>query len=94
MRLVGATDKFIRKPFIRNNVISGVLAGILANGAIWVFLHYFKSEVAEVRGFVNIQELMIVFGVVIFLGVIISVIATHYAVNRYLKMTTNKLYRV
>ena len=59
-----------------------------------MFLQYFKKEIAEVRGFVGIYELVIVFGVVIVLGVIISVMATHYAVNRYLKMETDNLYYV
>ncbi len=94
MKLVGATDSFIRTPFIRNNVVSGIIAGVLADGAIWVFLQYFKKEIAEVSGFVGVYELVIVFGVVIVLGVIISVMATHYAVNRYLKMETDNLYYV
>ncbi len=94
MKLVGATDKFIRKPFIRSNMVAGIIAGLLADGVIWVFLNYFKREIAEVRGFVSVYELMVVFGIVIFLGIIISVMATHYAVNRYLKMETDNLYYI
>ena len=42
----------------------------------------------------SIVELSIIFGIVILFGILISVIATHFAVNRYLKMDTDNLYYV
>ncbi len=94
MKLVGANGKFIRKPFIRNNILSGIIAGILANTSIFLILMYFNREYTELKAFVNVKELGIIFGIVILLGVIISVIATHFAVNRYIKMDTDNLYYV
>ena len=94
MKLVGANSSFIRKPFIRSNIINGVVAGVLANIFILLILYYFNREYTELRAFVDMMELGIVFSIVVFLGVIISVIATHFAVNRYLRMETDNLYYV
>lgn len=94
MKLVGANSSFIRKPFIRSNIINGVVAGVLANISILLILYYFNREYTELRAFVDMMELGIVFAIVVFLGVIISVIATHFAVNRYLRMETDNLYYV
>lgn len=94
MKLVGANGSFIRKPFIRSNVVTGILAGILANISILLILVYFNRSYTELRAFVNLFELGIVFGIVVFMGIFISVLATHFAVNRYLKMDADNMYYV
>lgn len=94
MKLVGANGSFIRKPFIRSNVVTGILAGILANISILLILVYFNRSYTELRAFVNLFELGIVFGIVVFMGIFISILATHFAVNRYLKMDADNMYYV
>ncbi len=94
MKLVGASWGFIRKPFLRRNIWSGVLAGILANAIIYFIIIYFSREYAELSSMLSVIELGIIFSIVIFFGVVISVIATYFAVNRYLKMDTDNLYYV
>ena len=94
MKLVGANWNFIRRPFVRKNVLSGIVAGILANGIIYLIILYFSREYAQLGAMLSIVELSIIFGIVILFGILISVIATHFAVNRYLKMDTDNLYYV
>ncbi|MDU1891924.1 MAG: permease-like cell division protein FtsX [Dysgonomonas sp.] len=94
MQLVGATNGFIRKPFILSTIASGILAAIFANVAITGVVYYFTNEYPELISIVKMYELIIVYASVLVLGVLITVLATISAVNRYLKMTTNKLYHV
>lgn len=94
MRLVGATNAFIRSPFIRSSVLSGILAAVIANVAITGVVFYFTREYPEMLGMVKQYELYIVYGLVIAMGVLITSIATASAVNRYLRMKTNKLYHI
>lgn len=94
MKLVGANWNFIRRPFIRRNILSGIVAGILANGIIYLIIRYFSREYAQLGSMLSVFELSVIFGTVILFGVIISIIATHFAVNRYLKMETDNLYYV
>lgn len=94
MRLVGATNSFIRGPFVRSSVLSGILAAIIANVVITGVIYYFTSEYPELTGMVQQHELCIVYGLVVVMGILITSIATASAVNRYLRMKTNKLYHI
>lgn len=94
MQLVGATNAFIRRPFILSTVVSGILAAIFANVAITGVIYYFTNEYPELISIVKMYELLIVYGLVFVFGILITILATISAVNRYLRMTTNKLYHV
>ncbi len=92
MQLVGATPSYIRKPFL----IKGVLQGIISAFIAIIFLTlaiYLLQDQAE--GIVQLQDykLMIaLFIVVILLGVVLNWISTWFAVSKYLRMKTDKLY--
>lgn len=94
MKLVGATGNFIRRPFVISNIFAGIIAGILADLAIFGMITYFSREYAELRPVLTLSDLVMVFATVILLGIIISVIATTFAVNRYVKMNSDQLYYV
>ncbi|MEA4905306.1 MAG: ABC transporter permease [Petrimonas sp.] len=94
MKLVGANGNFIRKPFIRNNILTGIVAGVLADGIIFLILAYFSKAYVELKPIISITDLLIIFSIVILLGIFISTVATYFAVNRYLKMKTENLYYV
>lgn len=94
MQLVGATNSFIRWPYMWRMVLSGILAAILANLAITGVVYYVTNVIPEAISIVKMEELLIVYGLVLICGILISVVATASAVNRYLRMTTNKLYHI
>lgn len=94
MKLVGATGGFIRRPFIRNNIFTGVISGILANGIIFLMLTYFSREYVEIKPLISTTDMIMIFAIVILLGVAISTAATAFAVNRYVKMKSDQLYYV
>ncbi|MDD3789540.1 MAG: permease-like cell division protein FtsX [Petrimonas sp.] len=94
MKLVGATGGFIRKPFVLNNMLMGIVAGLLANGIILGILYYFSREYTQLKSILSVTDLVLVFVIVIILGIIITTVATIFAVNRYLKMSTDNLYYV
>ena len=94
MKLVGATNGFIRKPFVINNIITGIIAGVIADLVILGMLLFFNKEYADIEPIVSKVDVAIVFALVIILGVLISTIATAFAVNRYVKMKSGQLYYV
>jgi cell division transport system permease protein len=50
MRLVGATNRYIREPFLLEGALKGVLGGVLAGLMCWVMFLIFRHSVAEVSG--------------------------------------------
>ncbi|HEU5218884.1 MAG TPA: permease-like cell division protein FtsX [Gemmatimonadales bacterium] len=79
MRLVGATNRFIRGPFLLEGTMKGVCGGILAIGMCWATFALFRSNTSEMGGSLVFFEpqhllLMMVFGTAIGLvGSLLSV---------------------
>lgn len=94
MKLVGATSGFIRGPFIRYNLVSGIIASILAILLLMGTLYYLQQELNGFIDMIDVPTLGIVFGSVFILGIILSISATFFAVNRYLRMGIDKLYYI
>ncbi len=94
MQLVGATSGFIRRPFVRYNVVSGIIAAILAILMLAGSLYYLQNELDGFIQLLDMQALLIVFAAVFLMGILLSIIATVFAVNKYLRMGVDKLYYI
>lgn len=94
MKLVGATPGFIRRPFVYYNMVSGVIASLLAIGMLSGFLYYLQSELTGFIQILDMKTLLVVFVVVLILGILLSAVATIIAVNKYLRMNIDRLYYI
>ncbi len=94
MKLVGATAGFIRRPFIWYNLISGFFASILAILMLTGALYYLQNELDGFIQLLDLRTLLFVFAGVLVLGILLSAIATVFAVNKYLRMNVDKLYNI
>ena len=94
MRLVGATPAFIRRPFIRYNIVSGLIAGVLAIMMLMGTLYYLEGELAGLEQILRGEGLLIVYGAVLVLGIVLAVLAAWFAVNRYMYMAVGKMYYI
>lgn len=94
MKLVGATSGFIRAPFVRYNVVSGIFASLLAILMLTAALYYLQKELNGFIQVLDMETLLLVYAAVFMLGMILSVFATVIAVNRYLRMNVDKLYYI
>lgn len=92
MQMVGATKKFIRRPFIWNNIKLGILGALLAILALIGVSLYIEKQVPEINMLGNWQLLGVVFAVVIILGILISWVSTYFATRRFLNLRTDQLY--
>lgn len=92
MQLVGATGGFIKKPFINRALYYGFLAGILSSGLLFGIMKYANSRIEDLEELQRIQDIAILFGILILLGMIVAFTSTYRAVNRYLKTSLDELY--
>ncbi|MDC1109023.1 permease-like cell division protein FtsX [Flavobacteriaceae bacterium] len=91
MQLVGATKRFIRKPFIKKNVFLGLLSSVLASTLLYFTILYIDKKIPFIDMFHNIY-IVYVFLSIILLGVLISWISTYFATQKLLNLNTEKLY--
>ncbi|MCL6273952.1 permease-like cell division protein FtsX [Muricauda sp. 2012CJ35-5] len=92
MQMVGATKKFIRRPFIWQNIRLGMIGSALALIALAIVLYYVNTQFPELNVFQDVLVLVLLFGGVFGLGVLISWASTHVATQRFLNLRTDDLY--
>ena len=92
MQLVGATQTFIRKPFIISGVMQGIIGACIAILLLIGSMYAAQQQIPEMSMFYDPQLLAMLFSGVLLLGVIISWISTFMAVRKYLKLKTDFLY--
>ena len=83
MKLVGATDVFIRRPFVVEGVGQGLVAGLLAGGIIWgayVLLAGYLPQVA-----LGQWDLIGLLGGVFVMGVLLGWFGSFVAARRFIK---------
>lgn len=93
MQLVGATHWFIQKPFMRKGLIFGLLASIFALAIISGILYYYQNPLADViQILADNNQFLILIGAVVATGLLVSWLATAYAVRRFIRINQNDLY--
>lgn len=92
MQLVGATRGFIRKPFLSRAFLFGMMAGAFASVILFALVNYTQANIEGFAMLQNQQLLVLLFGILIGVGGILSVLSTLRAVNKYLNMSLDELY--
>lgn len=92
MKLVGATQGFIRRPFIITGIVQGLYSAFIAIIFLCGIIYFAQQELPELIEFQDFEIFASLFGVVILCGVIISSTSTYFAIRKYLKMKTDDLY--
>ena len=94
MKLVGAKWSFIRRPFLTHGATLGIISAFIADGLLYggyTWLQYYEPEIIHVAD----QQVMIVVGLsVMFFGLFITIFCTFISLQKYLRMSTNKLYYI
>lgn len=92
MQMVGATKKFIRKPFILNNIKLGIIGSILAICGNIFIIYYINSYFQELQLINDPFTLGILFLGILSVGILITWISTFIATQRFLNLKTDRLY--
>jgi len=92
MQLVGATDWFIRKPYIKRAALNGLLSAIIACIFLVAVIYYVMYEFGLTGMSINTASMVWVAIIVVLSGMTLMALSTFTAVSRYLKMNTNDMY--
>ncbi len=92
MQLVGATKGFIRKPFIINSMLYGLIAGVISSAMLYALLEYGNTKIDGLTALQNQEVLITIFVGLIIIGMIIAALSTWRAMIKYLAMSLDELY--
>lgn len=90
MQLVGATKGFIRRPFIKTNIMLSLISSFISIALIVMIIYYIDSNISFIEN-LNIQLIIALFLFIISLGFIISYISTFLATQNILKINADRL---
>lgn len=92
MQMVGATRWFIAKPINIRAIINGLIASGIAIFLIWGSVLLIEAFRPEFRVLRDTKSLFLLFFTIIIVGITITLLSTHRAVIKYLKMKLDDLY--
>ncbi len=94
MKLVGASWGFIRKPFMKQALLVGVIAALIAIavlGGCFYALYYYEPNIISI---ITWRELVITAIAVMLFGIILTVTCSYISVNKFLRMSAGELYKI
>ena len=92
MQMVGATKKFIRKPFILRSIRLGIIGSLLALIGMGAVVYYIDKSFPELNLIQNQLSIGALFSVIFGIGILITWWSTFFATQRFLNLKTDQLY--
>jgi len=92
MQMVGATKRFIRKPFIWRSIKLGMIGALLALIGLAVVIYYLDKYIPSLDLLKDYFSLGYLVGGVILSAFIITWLSTFFATQRFLNLKTDELY--
>ncbi|MEO8711821.1 MAG: permease-like cell division protein FtsX [Parafilimonas sp.] len=92
MQMVGATRNFIAKPMDLRAAINGLISAGIAIAILFSLMEWAESQFPQLKAIHNNTLTFILFGVLILIGIGISLFSTHRSVIKYLRMKLDDLY--
>ena len=92
MQLVGATQWFIRRPFLTRALLNGLLASILACALLAFTLVILQRQISFIELVQDPLLLGILASGLTVAGISISLLSSYLALNRFLRMRLEELY--
>ena len=93
MKLVGATNGFIRKPFIYSGITQGIFGALIGILLLMTALLGIQQEMPELLVLQDLPTVGVILGAMLAFGILMSLLATNIAVGKYLRMNEDDLYR-
>jgi cell division transport system permease protein len=90
MKLVGATNWFIRVPFLIEGMVEGLIGGVAAVLAIFamkfLFIDPLRGEVQFVPTWIDTPEILVTVPILLGAGIVIAAVASLLAMRRFLEV--------
>ncbi len=92
MQLVGATRNFISRPFILIGILQGIIGSVITIFLLIGVIYIARRELPDLISLQDVDMFLILFGMVILSGILISWLSNYFAVRKYIRIKTDSLY--
>lgn len=92
MLLVGATPKFVRRPFVTKGLLQGIWGGLIAVALLAVLLVYGNMAAPDFIDFSAMLYIVIILGAILLFSMLFTMLISAFSVNRYIRIDDESLY--
>lgn len=92
MLLVGATPKFVRRPFVTKGLLQGIWGGLIAIILLALLLVYANSAAPDFIDFSAMLYIVIILGAILLFSMLFTMLISAISVNRYIRIDDERLY--
>ncbi len=92
MKMVGATKWFIMRPFMVSSVVQGIWAGGAAAVLFAVMIWRIDRSMPELNSLAQLSHAGVILAAMVVGGIVISLLFTTFAVNKFVNMKSNKIH--
>lgn len=101
MKSVGATNGFIRWPFVIEGILLGIISAVLSLGAVWGLYEVVKRSISSMLGnimgignsLINFRQyLLLLLAAFLAIGILSGVVGSMVSIRRYLKEQGGVIY--
>ena len=92
MKLVGASRSFIKKPFLVDSLWQGLVAALLAMLLFWAMVVALAEGLPFVMLISGAEVMISICGAILVGSVVISLLFTNFALNKFINMNSSKIH--
>lgn len=90
MKYVGATNSFIRWPFLLEGMMLGFIGALIANACVWEFYNFITTEVQDSLAFLPLVPMVpfmfYLIGILFVVGILVGAIGSTISLKQYMKV--------
>ena len=92
MQLVGATEGFIIKPFMKYFVIQGIIGALLSLVLLTLFIVAAFRNIPELTQITSFGSFAMIYLLMFVIGILLTTISTYFSMRKYLRADIDELY--
>ncbi|MFN5846278.1 MAG: cell division protein FtsX, partial [Flavobacteriia bacterium] len=92
MQLVGATPGYIRRPFLAQSIFQGAVSALIGLALLMTLFYALNNTLDSIEISYSLQGFLLLSVSLLVIGIVITLVSTWFALNKYLRMKLDDLY--
>jgi cell division transport system permease protein len=92
MKLVGATNKFIKKPFLSDSIYNGMYSALIAICMLLSIFQFLQSDMPDFLNIHDLKSIVFIFASIFVAGILFTWLSTFFALRKYLRIKESEIY--
>jgi cell division transport system permease protein len=92
MQLVGATPGYIRRPFLAQSIFQGAVSALIGLALLMTLFYALNNTLDSIEISYTLESFVLLTLSLLVIGIVITLVSTWFALNKYLRMKLDDLY--